>query len=327
MSSSVLHHCPFCGHDTEISDYLAAFAENPYCRQCGLSASESDGKMQDDLAALFARQMTVTGVPQSTNPNIASVPTPQTPALPPSPSQDTTQPIVYSITQHYHHSSHLVAPAPGSGQSSIDYDILGRRDVTAENMLLHHNVNASFLFPSQLTMFEQAGVEQKARLIELWQISPPDNPIPSSSKTLEHVRVPDPQRLGDMQPVPNMLNNVGSNMRGAAVERQHGVDSMDQDGMEDIDGHNAEPYVVSGYESLAQREYEHSAKKAAGQTNSALDTYNQATDPVYKGHDMWHQLAPEQPVEHQYGAFEQRNTYFGCGIRRAHWLDDHEMLS
>lgn len=33
MSSSILHQCPHCGHASDISNALAAFIENPHCKQ------------------------------------------------------------------------------------------------------------------------------------------------------------------------------------------------------------------------------------------------------------------------------------------------------
>lgn len=33
MSSSILHQCPHCGHVSDISNALAAFIENPHCKQ------------------------------------------------------------------------------------------------------------------------------------------------------------------------------------------------------------------------------------------------------------------------------------------------------
>jgi hypothetical protein len=116
------------------------------------------------------------------------------------------------------------------------------------------------------------------------------------------------------------------------------VDSMDQDDMSGDGSKYAEPYIVSGYETLAQREYELSASQADLQSSVEMQIavlpanpptsadYRLANDPVYHGREWWRHGAMEQPIEHQYGAFEQRNQHLGCGITRPHWLDDHEML-
>ncbi|KAJ5894415.1 hypothetical protein N7495_006106 [Penicillium taxi] len=93
MSSSILHQCPFCNHVSDISLSLPEFIENPHCNQCGLSASESTEKLHE-LAALFD-QMTMCQVQPECQP----------------------PPISYSISRHYHHSSHIIPqnPTPTNG--------------------------------------------------------------------------------------------------------------------------------------------------------------------------------------------------------------------
>ncbi|KLJ11889.1 hypothetical protein EMPG_12982 [Blastomyces silverae] len=362
MSSSVLHHCTYCGHHSEILNSLAAFSENPYCRQCGLSAAEGDSKMQDDLATLFARQMSVAAIsnpnqnpaspPQSMIPAVIP-PTPDTSPSPPStPSTSIPRPIAYSISQHYHHSAHQL-PGTGAWSTTLSATLYAMQQagISAEEMLFQHSVDPTALFQSQLTLFAQADVDQKSRLIELWQIS-----RPSAGK-------------GNQMSTSSLPANIHSS---SSQDAMADVDSMDQDARStarvDHNQHeHAEPYVMSGYEALAQREYNASAARdaceqafaeasqssvaaavavAAAETPTHL-SYKPAVDPVYKGHDWWGhghhdqqgqqqghgQGASEaelllQPIENQYGAFEQRSNamYMGCGIRRAHWLDDQEML-
>ncbi|PGH18738.1 hypothetical protein AJ79_00151 [Helicocarpus griseus UAMH5409] len=348
MSTSVLHHCTYCGHASEISNSLAAFAENPYCRQCGLSASESDSKMQDDLAALFARQMSVAGFSNPTTPKPqpqsqpASSPqttTSATPEMSPPSTPSPDRPITYSITQHYHHSAHLHRlQNPSTGTWSLlsnDLRDMQRAGVSAEEMLWRNNVNPSALFPSQLTLFEQAGLEQKVRLIELWQISRPgagDVQAFGGSASLPNLPTPVQSAMVDSQDVMDDCMGMDQDVTGSGNTNQ-----VVEAG---VDNQHAEPYVMSGYEALAQREYDASARNGCehafvevSQTSvaaaaaadvveqSVTPSYRPAIDPVYKGHGLW-----QQPMEHQYGAFEQRNMYIGCGVRRAHWLDDQEML-
>jgi len=103
-------------------------------------------------------------------------------------------------------------------------------------------------------------------------------------------------------------------------------------------GPESEPYMASGYEFLAQREYEQSkpSKDIYSHFGSGVGgpTYNRATDPVYNtvedihkfpnvGGD-WQQLVEQrqQAMENQYGAFEQfQHTQEGI----AHGQDE-EML-
>ncbi|KAK2783369.1 hypothetical protein FQN53_009260 [Emmonsiellopsis sp. PD_33] len=280
----------------QISSSLAAFAENPCCRQCGLSAVEGDSKMQDELASLFARQMNVAAVPNPASPQTAAF---STPDMSP-PSTPSGRPITYSVTQHYHHSSHQAPSGAWSTLPSTLHD-LEHAGVSAEDILSRYNIDPLALWPSQLHLFKQAGIEQKARLIELWQISRPT--VGNSDPPQTHT-----------QPSSDQSDEM--------------MDSNDMDGM-DHDGQDAEPYVMSGYEALAQREYDLSATNAAEHASTQpppASTYKPAVDPVYKGHEWWDNSSSDQPLEHQYGAFESRNMYMGCGITRAHWLDDQNVL-
>ncbi len=69
--------------------------------------------------------------------------------------------------------------------------------------------------------------------------------------------------------------------------------------------HTSEPYMLSGYESLAQREYELSARRPSKDVFSHFGTvvggasYSRSTDPVYNGHnpnvsDGWARRTQEQ---------------------------------
>ncbi|CAG8381400.1 unnamed protein product [Penicillium salamii] len=133
MSSSILHQCPQCGHVSDISHALAAFIENPHCTQCGLSASESNQKMQDELAALFDRQMSMT-------------------------SFHPVQTSVGSGSENSNISQHgLLQQDQAPNYSSVD-------------VLRYHGLDPSSLTPEQLGLFENAGAEQRERLIQTWQL-------------------------------------------------------------------------------------------------------------------------------------------------------------
>lgn len=89
---------------------------------------------------------------------------------------------------------------------------------------------------------------------------------------------------------------------------------------------SAEPYILSGYEALAKREYDeqvhldrleaqlHRQNQDQGLRESTR--YNQAVDPVYKaGSGLWGKDGGGlQDMENQYGAFEQMREY-GAGTR------------
>ena len=161
-------------------------------------------------------------------------------------------------------------------------------------MLRSQGIDPTHLYPSQLTLFTHAGVEQKARLIELWRISNPSNATSNQGHPHNQTTRPAPGSTQDTD-------------------------------MEIDDSYpHAEPYVLSGYETLARREYEASAKQQQQQQQQEQTTYKPSNDPVFKGpghsNDFWN--APQQQsMENQYGAHEVRTMYFGCGVRRPHWLD------
>ncbi|KAJ5224151.1 hypothetical protein N7468_008693 [Penicillium chermesinum] len=101
--------------------------------------------MEDELATLFNQQMSMRSLP----------------------SQPEPQPISYSISQHYHHSSHVasipshqIAPdAPANDSTSGIMEILWQ-----------HGIDPSSLSPSQLDLFKHADLEQKQRLVQTWQV-------------------------------------------------------------------------------------------------------------------------------------------------------------
>lgn len=77
---------------------------------------------------------------------------------------------------------------------------------------------------------------------------------------------------------PNM--NLGNRQIPAADVNM----DMDVDDCDYTEG-GAEPYIMSGYEALAQREYELSSMKAALPKEPTTGTpYNPAYDPVYRSH-------------------------------------------
>lgn len=64
----------------------------------------------------------------------------------------------------------------------------------------------------------------------------------------------------------------------------------------------AEPYMTSGYELLAQREYERTTAEAASKESTR---YNQSTDPAYRGPGTWAKSEEDLENQFQYGAYEQ----------------------
>lgn len=101
--------------------------------------SESNGKLQDELAALFDRQMTMTQ-PESSS-------------------------VAYNASQHYHQSAHVASLDPDPAipkqppTASSTRDILGSFGIDSRTLSL-----------GQLDLFENADLEQRQRLIQTWQL-------------------------------------------------------------------------------------------------------------------------------------------------------------
>lgn len=75
-------------------------------------------------------------------------------------------------------------------------------------------------------------------------------------------------------------------------------------------GH-AEPYMKSGYELLAERDY---YQQAYGAIHGPEDVYNAALDPAFTAKEWWRDFA--DPIEFQYGMFQQmaeRDAVVGSG--------------
>ena len=75
--------------------------------------------------------------------------------------------------------------------------------------------------------------------------------------------------------------------------------------------HDAEPYVRSGYELLAERDYKRQAAPSPGkEMYNPLGTavgYRHAVDPAFTGREWWRNFVDRQPTEFQYGTLEQIN--------------------
>ena len=153
-----------------------------------MSASESNGKMQEELAALFDRQMTIDQRPST---------------------QTASPSLSYSISRHYHHSSHVVLPPnptppqiPANTTSSIP------------DMLRQHGLNPNALSSSQLHLIEHADAEQQQRLIQTWQF---------------YTRSTD-----------GALAGVTQGPESFSIAEDHEMDDPKE---------QAEPYMVSGYQA------------------------------------------------------------------------------
>ena len=279
---------------------------------------------QEELTALFERNLSL-----------------QTAAPPPAEqaSQAQTQaqePITYSISQHYTHSAHIIVrPRPASVQETDD--------LTASIILSRHGVDVSTLFPSQIDLFKTADASQQMRLVELWRISPPNHgghalatemgSWPSTTMAQEEAmaQIRYERQLAEEQARKSQSQHVDMAMADDMVsdsEQSNAPLTPIQGGDGRWCPYQAapEPYMVSGYEALAAREYEANAKGrpradaygALGQVG--VGGYKKATDPVYAGGSAYGQQWAARTLEEQQRAMQSQG---GGGYRRD---EDEEML-
>jgi hypothetical protein len=249
----------------------------------------------DDLSRLFDQSM-----------NISSNPTP-----PPDPvySPPLVAPIAYAST-HYTHSRHVVAPAvPGPSTPSPRPQL---SDQEMYDTLVQHSIDPHALLPNQVALFRGAGLDQRLRLLELWRISPPNQnasydlyklqqswPETSVEREEEMARLrherareqrdwlpPRPQPASDLDPAESRATASAETAPGppAGSVPARPASAPGQR----TSSAAAEPYMLSGYEMLARREYE--ASQQQQQQHAPLGEskrYNRATDPAFMGAGAW----------------------------------------
>lgn len=265
--------------------------------------------MQNDLVTLFAKQMRMDTPISSGNQEMPL---------------HTPSPITYSITQHYHHSSHVArCPLPAGYLEQSESLSLNTAANSIYETLRLHNISPSSLSSTQLHLFENALPEQRSRLIQIWQICP--EPSGASS---------DPRTERASQSIFELEADASCAGKSNANGPDHSAQTMYTDDLEmcdsvhdrnnDDEGHQyAEPYMISGYEILVQRDYKHSTDKLAPVVNEPTtgSPYKLASDPIYKsqGHRWW-ECSQSDVQEYQYGVFEEMDRYADCGFIRSKWL-------
>lgn len=250
----------------------------------------------EELAALFSRNLTLHPQP---------VPAKEEPKPEP-------EPITYSISQHYHHSSHIVhEPEPVFEVQRPSSEPPQTQEPSAEQILTEYGVNPAALSASQMELFKTADNVQKMRLIELWRICPPENPQENPAVAWTSTTVEQEELLAQLRYERKLEEET----------QNHNVMSLDGTPLTPVQTGEGqwtaisymEPYMLSGYEALARREYEDTIKRQydAAMTRpkdvynhfgSAVGapTYRPATDPVYN--NDWTQR--QEVMENQYGAFQ-----------------------
>ena len=80
-----------------------------------------------------------------------------------------SNPIKHSISQHYHHSSHI----PFTSQSPSLHPLQPHCDDAIVRLLIQNEIAPSSLLSSQLILFEQSTPDERQKLIMLWRLAPP----------------------------------------------------------------------------------------------------------------------------------------------------------
>jgi len=265
---------------------------------------------QDDLAALFARNLSLQNQQYEKKQTPTYIEAPHDIDPPPYAAH---HPIIYSISQHYTHSAHVVKTEPVRSASVP----LATDQQTVEIILARHGVDAATLFPAQIQLFKTADPSQQMRLVELWRIAPPNYG--------GHALAPN---LCDWHTTNFEQEEALAKMRyERKIQEEQKAQAMDQEtDMGD------KPYMTSGYEELARREYEASCqqqqnvKDVYSHLGSAVGGYTHATDPVYNiipnSGPEWKQRQ-RQAMENQYGSFQQQGW---SGIKMIPSSDDMDML-
>lgn len=278
---------------------------------------------QEELARLFSAHMSLDQSPPQPPPQSQEQVSQGQPAQ--QEQAQTVQPITYA-SLHYTHSYHI-API-----QNVQVPLKTKIDLPElQSMLLRNSIDPSLLFPSQIDLFQNADDDQRLRLLELWRISPPQGRQGYPGGVDYNLS----RQLYDWPPTSLAQEEAMAKLRYERQEeeriqreeiqkhQQELNQSMDQDAgspavhaTRDIlasSPSTAEPYIVSGYDMLAKREYEESAQTAANHLRETTK-YNLATDPVYNhtggNGGLWEKnVGSILDMENQYGSFAHARDY------------------
>ncbi|KAF1830016.1 hypothetical protein BDW02DRAFT_123521 [Decorospora gaudefroyi] len=312
MQPMLLHHC-HCTYNTPVLYSPSAFSQNISCSHCGTistginirgKAEEDANMQQDELTQLFSANMHLSHAPAQATPQQPPQTFPVQREQEPEQEQPPKQ-IVYA-SQHYTHSHHV---APRSTSEPAMKTHIDASDLAA--VLLRNSIDPSLLFPSQIDLFQNADDDQRLRLLELWRISPPTGRQGYPAGTDYNMS----RQLYDWPPTSLPQEEAMAKLRYEKQQvesaQQEAIQQHQQQLEQSMGAASAEPYMASGYELMARREYEESvrAEKALRETNK----YNQATDPVYNNsgsNGLWQKnVGSVADMENNYGAYAYAREY------------------
>ena len=216
--------------------------------------NEQDTKMQEDLAGLFSRNLTLSAPPPPSQASPFQPPTPSdqhlslSDARPPatvSLADVQHQPITYAST-HYTHSAHAAPRARSEPRTpNVErvelFDALTRNSIDPESLSL-----------SQRHLYANSDADQRLRLLEIWRISPPNYAdIDGSDGTWFGTSLHQEEQLARIryERLMDERRMIGHANRPEDVPSYFGKTGFN---------------MSSGYEQLAQREYAKSAISNGG---------------------------------------------------------------
>ncbi|KAJ9626476.1 hypothetical protein H2203_004108 [Taxawa tesnikishii (nom. ined.)] len=242
----------------------------------------------DELAQLFARNMNFT------QPN-PSTPDQQFPF-----QQLNKEPMTF-ITQHYTGHYHIVPKAasePATSPQPVHAEF-----GALESTLRQHDIDPISLSPSQAQLFRNADYAQRLRLLELWHVSQT-----SLVQEEEMARARYERRMHERDDLTSQHEIAMDGLDSTAPQphfpppaRARAGSILSQtNGASNPTNNETEPYMASGYEMLARRDYEQQAQARV--------------DPVYAASTgLWqapsHAEEMQKKMEDAYGAYQQARHF------------------
>lgn len=289
---------------------------------------------QEELVGLFARQMTFS------NPT----PPPEEPMAPVSQSQEQSAPVpVVYASQHYTPNRHVVPvrfntppepPVISQPQQQQRY----LSDEQLIDLLQQNSIDPQQLFPSQVDLFRNADADQRLRLLELWRISPPNlgaYDLHQENAAWQETDLQKEEMLAKLRYERRIGQRGTPELRNMQEEAGWGAATAEPERPSTAPenrSHNAEPYMLSGYEQLVRRDYEQQQEQQQQQQQAMplqeSTRYNQSTDPVFQHPSgLWQKNT--QDMENQYGAFQamrENQVVWGSCMLDAHRMDEDMIM-
>ena len=206
------------------------------------------------------------------------------------------QPLAYSASQHYHHSTHIASPR---------IDLLSDEGLTrAKDFFAGQGIDATHLSKAQAQLFERSSEEECLQLRDAWRISPPEAALIRDGRYDRELTVQEELEMARLR-LHRKVNGGGA--EPGVVDVLHSPGRMDVEQRRN-EG-TPEPYMRSGYEILAERDY----NRQGPPPPLAKDTYNPFgnavgyrphSDPAFSSRDWWSQYTGHE-MSPKHGTFGQ----------------------